>query len=135
MKVFADALNESDAARVVELKDEVFPRLLPATWRQTSDHLNAAWFMRNDGLKVCAEVEAQDDGSFWLHVSFSRPNRVPNYDDTTDVKALFVGRDRKAISVLPAASEHYNFHKFCLHMWSPLSRDPLPDFRHASGAL
>ena len=48
---------------------------------------------------------------------------------------LFIGRERKAIMVLPSESEHFDHHKHCLHWFSPLDRDPLPDFRHPTGGL
>jgi hypothetical protein len=46
---------------------------------------------------------------------------------------MFVGSARKAVMVLPAEEEHVNIHPFCLHLYSPLDRDPLPDFRMNGG--
>jgi hypothetical protein len=84
---------------------------------------------KNNGLAVIASVGLESDGQRWLHVSLSRKSRLPSYDDITLVKRLFVGKDRKAIMILPAENEHINIHPYCLHLWSPLEKDYLPDFR------
>jgi hypothetical protein len=128
----ASELAEPDLARITCLRDGLFPRILPAAWSMLEDYLNAAHFMSADGLGVIAEVELHDDEA-WLHVSFSRRNRMPSYEDMARVKALFIGDDRKAIQVLPAKSEHVNLHPYCLHLYSPIDRDPLPDFRRVGG--
>lgn len=103
--------------------------------------------MSDDGIKVIAEVEVQEERlrfsalgrsmkhEYWLHVSFSREDKVPSYDDMVRVKEKFIGAERKAIQVLPAEREHFNHHPFCLNIFSPLSHDPLPDFRTADGKL
>jgi len=80
-------------------------------------------------LVICtAAVEA--DGKRWMHVSFSRPNTMPSWADASRVKRVFVGADRKAIQVHPPESEYVSDHPFCLHWWSCLDGDGLPDFRH-----
>lgn len=134
MKVFAEDLQESDQRRVRAVFEEHRPRVLPADWRLMTDHWNAAWYRSRDGLTVCIEAEIHDLEN-WLHLSVSRRDKDPSYFDLQRVKALFIGRERKAIQVIPPESEYYNFHPHCLHLWSPLDRDPLPDFRHSSGAL
>lgn len=70
-----------------------------------------------------------------MHLSVSRTNRDPSYFDLKRVKELFIGRQRKAVQVFPPEAEHYNHHPYCLHLFAPIDRDPLPDFRHESGAL
>lgn len=136
MKLMANELAGFDAERVERYRDEVLPRVLPGDWSITQDHANAAWFRSTDGLAVCAEVEVQvEPDGFWLHISLSRRDRVPSYHDLKRVKALFVGTKRKAVMVFPSDDEHYNLHPYCLHLYAPLDADPLPDFRHASGAL
>jgi hypothetical protein len=134
MKIPIDQLDEHSQKRIEAAALELFPRVLPPRWRQFEDYANAGWWIRDDGLKVCCEVESQD-GKLWLHVSLSRAESDPSYLDMTQVKALFVGAGRKAIMVLPERENHYNFHAHCLHMWTPLEGDPLPDFRREDGAL
>lgn len=141
MKLFVTELTTFEQNRVVAALESVFPRVLPVGWRGwgADDFFNARWMISSDGLKVCCEVEMQEheDGKrdIWLHVSFSRPDRDPSYFDMTRVKETFVGAHRKAIMVLPKREEHFSFAKHCLHFYSPLEADPLPDFRAECGSL
>lgn len=134
MKRPHDTLTEDEMRRIEAAFAEVSPRVLPSDWTRGDDYVNAAWYRSRDGLRVCAEVEAHE-AALWLHVSVSRGDRDPSYFDLKRVKDLFIGRDRKAIQVFPPASEHYSYHPHCLHLWSPLTRDPLPDLRNAEGGL
>lgn len=135
MKRFANECSEAEQDRIIATFAEIFPRVLPADWICfDANYFNSRWLRSTDGLKVCCEVEF-NDSDLWLHVSFSRQDRDPSYFDMKRVKDMFVGPSRKAIMVLPSKEEHYNFHKHCLHFWAPIDRDPLPDFRTASGEL
>ena len=80
-------------------------------------------------LAVITGFELEHGCGHWLHVSYSRPTRVPSYDDLVLVKRCFIGAERKAISVHPPESEHVNLHPYCLHLWHALDGDGLPDFR------
>lgn len=136
MKRFATQVSEAEQDRIVADFAEVFPRVLPAGWSQVgaNDYSNSRWLESSDGMRVGFEIEFID-ADLWLHVSFSRRDRDPNYFDMTRVKETFFGADRKAVMVLPKRSEHFNFAKHCLHLYSPLDRDPLPDFRAHDGGL
>jgi hypothetical protein len=131
-QLFPD-LSEADQRRVIAAFDCLVPRVLPTPWKEAEGFVNARWY-QGRGLVVCLEVETVD-GSLWLHVSMSRRHEVPDYSDLAEVKRTFVGPQRKAIMVLPAESEHYNLHPYCLHLYSPIDSDPLPDFRAAGGQL
>lgn len=137
MKRFANSCSEAEKQRIIDAFAEVFPRVVPAgwsTWGDERDYYNCRWMLSSDGLKVAVEVEFIDD-ALWLHVSFSRRDRDPNYFGMTRVKDAFIGAERKAVMVLPKRSEHFNFAKHCLHLYSPLDSDPLPDFRAQDGGL
>jgi hypothetical protein len=136
VKRFANSCSEQERARIVAVFAEVFPRVIPAGWSQwgDDDYYNCRWLLSTDGLKVCLEAEFIDD-KLWLHASFSRRDRDPNYFGMTRVKETFIGANRKAIMVLPKREEHYSFSKHCLHLYSPLDGDPLPDFRAEDGGL
>ena len=106
------------------------PRILPSGWRQGA-HEN---FLRNDGRNLSVGVSVERvDGKRWLHVSIAHARRMPTWDELREVKDWLIGRDRRAIQVLPAAAEHVNIHPFCLHLWSCLDGDGLPDFRRDGG--
>lgn len=85
--------------------------------------------MHPDGRVVLYSVSPEADGQAWIHVSLSRPNRMPSYEDLRITKEHLLGPGRVAYQVFPSADKHVNFHPYCLHLWSPCERDPLPDFR------
>lgn len=81
-------------------------------------------------LTVVIEPELHD-AELWAHLSVSvhRPvARVPTWDELRWCKDVFIG-DRKAITVFPIRDEYVNHHPHVLHLFAPLERDPLPDFR------
>ncbi|KKN87493.1 hypothetical protein LCGC14_0259480 [marine sediment metagenome] len=110
---------------------KVAPRILGPDWEEIIPCPTVgamAWSCAN-GLVVIASVGIESDGHSWFHVSTSRAGRLPNWRDLQYVKDTFIGRDRKAIQILPASAEHVNLHPFCLHLWCCLDGDVLPDFR------
>ena len=80
------------------------------------------------GLAVIASADVESDGRRWAHVSLSRKHKMPSYEDIKLVKDLFIGPDREAYQVFPAANKHVNIHKYCLHLWTCLDGPALPDF-------
>lgn len=93
-----------------------------------------AWKRIGDELMVTMSESLESDGRTWIHVAFSRPTRLPSWSDMKRVKDAFIGKERRAISVLPRASEYVNIHPYCLHLFACLDDDGLPDFRRG-GAL
>ena len=75
------------------------------------------------------------DGKIWVHISASRRNKVPSWDDLMMIKCQFLGENKKAIQVLAPRSEHVNICSNCLHIWHCVDNDPLPDFTRGSGML
>jgi hypothetical protein len=121
----------SQGATVVPQGDytHVLPRVLPSDWRFLQPFGDGYAVQNLNGLRVLASSAPFEDGREWLHVSMSRKDRLPSYDDMKHVKAVFVGNDRYAIQVFPPASQHVNIHQFCLHLWCPLTGSlPFPEF-------
>jgi hypothetical protein len=111
------------------------PLILPASWRQIYPVIpNAKTYISNKGLRVIVTEEVHA-GQKWQHVSVSRATRLPTWRDIRTVKDLFIGRDEKAIMVLPADAEYINVHPYCMHMYCNLYRDPLPDFTRGMGII
>lgn len=129
----ADLTNDEQLS-LAAMFEEVAPRVLPAKWTRGDVYINAAWYFSRTGLRTCLEVEYQD-GELWIHASTSRADRTPSYEEMREVKRIFFGDERKAIMVFPPKNQHYNYHPYCLHLFGPLARDPLPDFRTAGGQL
>lgn len=75
------------------------------------------------------------DGKRWLHFSMAHPSRMPHYTELANYKDVFLGREVKAVMVLPPRSQHVNIHTYCLHLFVCLDADPLPDFTNGSGSL
>ena len=82
-----------------------------------------------NGLVIISSIAKEADGRQWLHVSFSRKNRMPEYKDIQTVKRDFIGEEYKAIMVFPEKKHYVNMHKYCLHLFSCVSHDsPIPEF-------
>lgn len=70
----------------------------------------------------CGEVVLfviASDGGGWDHVSVSRPDRCPTWEEMAHVKALFFSEEEAAMQLHPPASEYVNNHPHCLHLWRP----------------
>lgn len=64
----------------------------------------------------------------WEHVSVSRIDRCPTWEEMTQVKELFWTRDCAVMQLHPPASDYVSDHPFCLHLWRPTDAAiPLPD--------
>lgn len=81
-----------------------------------------------NGLFVIQSEAVEADGNVWLHTSFSRKSRMPTYEDMAMVKRIFIGDGQKAVMVFPDKAHHVNIHPFCLHFFTPLYHEPLPEF-------
>lgn len=67
------------------------------------------------------------DGAGWEHVSVSRKDRCPTWDEMCQVKALFWDDDDCVVQYHPARSEYVDNHKTCLHLWRPVGvQIPIP---------
>lgn len=64
----------------------------------------------------------------WEHVSVSRRDRPPLWDEMCQIKAMFWGDDDCVIQYHPPRSEYVNNHPNCLHLWRPIGASlPMPD--------
>ncbi|MFQ3618047.1 MAG: hypothetical protein SNJ57_13145 [Cyanobacteriota bacterium] len=80
-------------------------------------------------FNVFSSVRIEDDNQCWQHVSFTRlDSKMPTYADLVFIKETFFP-DRWAIQVFPKMEEHVSDHDRCLHLWSCLEHNVLPDFR------
>jgi hypothetical protein len=85
-------------------------------------------------LGVIVDTADHEDGRDWMHISVSRPDRLPSWDDLKFVKEVFA-RDRYAYQVLPPPERYINIHPFALHMRVPLTGNPFPDFTRGGNTL
>ena len=76
------------------------------------------------------------DSELWLHVSVSRPDRPPTYDELTDARNQLFRPTDTVLHVWPPRDEHFNLHPHCLHLWTPMNgRRPVPDLRGLGGGV
>lgn len=66
------------------------------------------------GLQVIAS-----DGGGWDHVSVSKPDKIPTWEEMCLIKRLFFGDDEVVMQLHPAKKDYVNVHPRCLHLWRP----------------
>lgn len=62
----------------------------------------------------------------WEHVSVSRMDRCPTWDEMCQVKAMFWGEDDCVVQYHPPRSDYVNHHPRCLHLWRPTDGVTIP---------
>ena len=65
------------------------------------------------------------NGLGWDHVSISRKDRVPNWEEMEFIKRLFFKDDEVAMQLHVPPADHINCHPNCLHLWRP-HEEPIP---------
>ena len=103
-------------------------------FEKIEERLDGVAYRSPDGIIVIISKAVEQDGKEWMHVSFSRKNRMPSYNDMALVKAVFIGPDKDAVMVLPRKSKHVNIHNYCLHLFTT-EELPLPDFTQGTGSI
>lgn len=59
------------------------------------------------------------DGGGWEHVSVSRSDRCPTWDEMCQIKTMFWDDDDCAVQYHPPRADYVNNHPHCLHLWRP----------------
>ena len=110
--------------------------LLPKEWKPLPS-TNPLMFSygTGSGLYVIISGDIESDGNRWIHLSVSRKNRLPHWNDIKRVKHDFLGDDSSAIQVFPPTNEWVNHHEFVLDLWTNLDSRPFPDFRRKAFGL
>jgi hypothetical protein len=86
-----------------------------------ADGRNGLFFVklaRNQTLRVIAS-----DKEGWEHVSVSRQDRCPTWEEMCAVKDLFWDHEDTVMQLHPPKSDWVSNHNFCLHMWRPVGVD------------
>ena len=109
---------------------------IPPGWVVVQEGMDGRmWKHRATGMSVLASLNVEEDNKQWLHLSVAHPSRMPTYKNLAYLKRHWAGDDRKCIMVFPEASMHVNFHPYCLHLFSCMEGDPLPDFTWGMGMI
>ena len=140
-KVDFDKVSEAQRLRAAESaaawsEARKFVKPSPFAWdiREGEDGIMCIW-MFSSKVSVIASASREADGKRWLHVSVCHRDHLPSWELLRQVKDEFIGKDRKAIQVLPAASEYVNINPNVLHLWHCMDGDTLPDFTGGSGSI
>lgn len=133
MDIISQIQKDQRKSLKIRTRKSSFPRVLPPFWREFPSPNYLRIFVKAPH-KVLLSDEYYD-GAWWTHLSISTQVAIPSWEALREAKDTFIGRDRKAIQVLPPASEYVNFHPFVLHLWSLLSGDLLPDFTAGENTL
>jgi hypothetical protein len=131
-----DIAPQSQELMFLEQERQLIHPRLGKTWRRLAESEDGeAW--ETGGLRVIYSIAVELDGYCWLHVSASRPDRLPSYSDMKRVKSLFIGDTRTAYSVWAPTSKHVSIHAHALHLWCPLNAiiEPLPDFTRGGRSI
>lgn len=84
---------------------------------------------RGDYLRVMSTDGSGGQGELgqWEHVSVSRPDRCPTWEEMDYVKDIFWKDDETVLQLHVPKKDLINNHRFCLHMWRHKTmRIPLP---------
>jgi hypothetical protein len=103
-------LHELDYARMIDFEQRVYGG--------NGDGGNGAFQFMScvDGKRLAAIAS---DGEGWDHVSVSRNDRTPYYEEMEQIAALFFKENETAVQYHVPKEDHISIHKFCLHWWRP----------------
>lgn len=102
------------AFRVPE-KFRVRTGLMASTEANGNNGLFQVRLPANQVLRVVAS-----DQMGWEHVSVSRADRCPTWEEMCQIKALFWSDDECVMQLHPPREDWISNHKNCLHLWKPL---------------
>lgn len=80
-------------------------------------------------MTVLRSISFMENGDNWIHVSVSRPDRIPSWEEIAKVKSEFIGDELEAVHVIPKSSDHINVHAYCMHLWAPIKTTELPNLK------
>lgn len=63
----------------------------------------------------------------WEHVSVSRADRAPTWEEMCAIKDLFWDENEVVVQYHPAKKDYINHHPHCLHLWRSMRKSlPMP---------
>lgn len=83
------------------------------------------FFVISDGPLAGLRMQSSRDDE-WDHVSVSRPDRCPTWDEMCAIKELFFDDDECVMQLHVPKADHVNFHPYCLHLWKPRRGQRIP---------
>lgn len=79
------------------------------------------WFCA-DGLTVMASLDPLPHLTIkskphFLHISISRPDRYPDWDEMVLAVEAIAGADLDMAMIKPKRADYINKHEYCMHFW------------------
>lgn len=76
----------------------------------------------DDGLTVMASLDPLPHLTItskprFLHISISRPDRYPGWDEQVQVVEALAGKDLDMAMIKPRRGDYVNVHRFVFHWW------------------
>lgn len=98
------------------------PFKLSENWKILEESEDGLALRSGDGLMIIVSW-----GMGWDHVSVSRRNRCPDWEEMCRVKRTFFEPEECVIQYHPPKSHYKNYHPYCLHLWKPQGVElPMP---------
>lgn len=82
-----------------------------------NDGNNGSFLARIRGGEILCCIASDSHG--WEHVSVSRPDRSPSWEEMAAVKALFWDEDDTVYQIHPPHGHYPEDNPRCLHLWRP----------------
>ncbi len=89
------------------------------------DHGNGFFVLPTPDDDATLNVIASNGGG-WDHVSVSRGDRTPTWNEMSYVSGLFFKDNETCVQYHVPLADHVNCHEHCLHLWRPRRGKPLP---------
>lgn len=77
---------------------------------------NAKAYRNNVGLQIIISIDDTPKWGKLKHVSISREDMYPAWDEILRVKEHFFG-DIDCMMMLPKKEDYVNIHSYCFHIW------------------
>lgn len=78
------------------------------------------WDHKVTNIRVLRSISLLENKEWWIHVSVSRPDRLPTWEEMNKVRNEFIGEDVEAYHVCPRKQDYVNVAVYCLHLWAPV---------------
>ncbi len=105
---------------------------VPNKLRIRGGHMGSTDAIGNNGIFEISLAHSQkfmtiaSDGLGWEHVSISRRDRCPTWQEMCQIKEMFWDDTDCVVQYHPAESEYVNQHPFCLHLWRQAGLQTMP---------
>lgn len=96
--------------------------LAPPQYADGGAYLRLAFWEGADGLALAASLDPLPHQTVtskqrFLHLSISRPDRYPDWDEQVQAVEALAGRDLDMAMIKPRRSDYISPHPNCFHWW------------------